>query len=120
MHGGTTKQHIIEKVRQAESLAESNCRKHGKHIITVLFFDEANTTEAVGCIKEIMCDGTIDGQPLALNTNLKLVAACNPYRKYVWLWKEIIVLLSCTNACILKHRHFLINSVYLQTFGRYD
>lgn len=81
VHGGTTKKHIIEKVKQAESLAESNCREHGKHIITVLFFDEANTTEAVGCIKEIMCDGTIDGQPLALNTNLKLVAACNPYRK---------------------------------------
>lgn len=81
MHGGTTKKHIIEKVKQAESLAELNCREHGKHIITVLFFDEANTTEAVGCIKEIMCDGTIDGKPLALNTNLKLVAACNPYRK---------------------------------------
>lgn len=81
MHGGTTKKHIIEKVKQAESLAELNCREHGKHIITVLFFDEANTTEAVGCIKEIMCDGTIDGQALALNTNLKLVAACNPYRK---------------------------------------
>lgn len=81
VHGGTTKKHIIEKVRQAESLAEFNCQKYGQHIITVLFFDEANTTEAVGCIKEIMCDGTIDGQPLTLNTNLKLVAACNPYRK---------------------------------------
>ncbi|XP_062570766.1 E3 ubiquitin-protein ligase RNF213-like isoform X2 [Saccostrea cucullata] len=82
VHGGTSKKHIIEKVKQAESLAQYNCDNYGKHIITVLFFDEANTTEAVGCIKEIMCDGTIDGQPLALNTNLKLVAACNPYRKH--------------------------------------
>lgn len=81
VHGGTTKKDIIEKVRQAEDLAKHNCQEHGKNIITVLFFDEANTTEAVGCIKEIMCDGTIDGHPLALNTNLKLVAACNPYRK---------------------------------------
>lgn len=83
MHGGTTKKHIIKKVKQAECLAKFNSENYGKHIITILFFDEANTTEAVGCIKEIMCDGTIDGQPLALNTNLKLVAACNPYRKYV-------------------------------------
>ena len=58
-----------------------NCERHGNHIITVLFFDEANTTEAIGCIKEIMCDGTIDGRPINLNSNLKLVAACNPYRK---------------------------------------
>lgn len=71
----------MKRVRKAESLAKSNCKKFGKDIITVLFFDETNTTEAVGCIKEIMCDETIDGQPLVLNTNLKLVAACNPYRK---------------------------------------
>lgn len=81
VHGGTTKEDIIEKVGQAETLAKRNCQQYGKHIITVLFFDEANTTEAVGCIKEIMCDGTIDGHPLSINTNLKLVAACNPYRK---------------------------------------
>ena len=31
---------------------------------TVLFFDEANTTEAIGLIKEIMCDGTCNGKPL--------------------------------------------------------
>jgi len=48
---------------------------------TVLFFDEANTTEAVGLIKEIMCDHTIRGQPLMETHGLKLIAACNPYRK---------------------------------------
>lgn len=71
----------MERVREAESLAKSNCQTFGKDIITVLFFDETNTTEAIGCIKEIMCDKTIDGQPVVLNKNLKLVAACNPYRK---------------------------------------
>ena len=48
---------------------------------TVLFFDEANTTEAIGLIKEIMCDKTMEGQKLELCQNLKIVAACNPYRK---------------------------------------
>lgn len=54
-----------------------------RHIMFVLFFDEANTTEAVGVIKEIMCDKTIRGRPLNLCQSLKIVAACNPYKKYV-------------------------------------
>lgn len=49
---------------------------------TVLFFDEANTTEAIGVIKEIMCDKTLGGKPMELHQRLKMVAACNPYRKY--------------------------------------
>lgn len=48
---------------------------------TVLFFDEANTTEAIGVIKEIMCDKTIQGRPIEIHQRLKIVAACNPYRK---------------------------------------
>ncbi|XP_061196022.1 E3 ubiquitin-protein ligase rnf213-alpha-like [Saccostrea echinata] len=82
VHGGTTKKHIVEKVKKAEETAKENCESNGSHIFTVLFFDEANTTEAIGSIKEIMCDGTIDGRPINLNENLKLVAACNPYRKH--------------------------------------
>lgn len=31
------------------------------YIIIVFFFDEVNMIEVVGCIKEIMCDGIIDG-----------------------------------------------------------
>lgn len=49
---------------------------------TVLFFDEANTTEAIDVIKEIMCDKTLDGHPVQLHERLKIVAACNPYKKY--------------------------------------
>ena len=56
----------------------------GRPIYTVLFFDEANTTEAIGAIKEVMCDGAMNGRPIKLHQNLKMVAACNPYRKYVW------------------------------------
>ena len=51
---------------------------------TVLFFDEANTTEAIGVIKEIMCDKSLGGKPIKLHERLKIVAACNPYRKYVF------------------------------------
>ena len=46
---------------------------------TVVFFDEANTTDAIGLIKEIMCDRRIHGK--AVSEDLKLIAACNPYRR---------------------------------------
>lgn len=45
----------------------------------VLFFDEANTSENVNLIKEIMCDGTVLGKKI--DKDLRVVAACNPYRK---------------------------------------
>ena len=45
----------------------------------MLFFDEANTTEAIGLIKEVMCDRRICGRPI--QTDVKFIAACNPYRK---------------------------------------
>ena len=45
----------------------------------VVFFDEANTTDAIGLIKEIMCDRRLNGRPIS--DDLKFIAACNPYRK---------------------------------------
>lgn len=47
---------------------------------TVVFFDEANTTEAIGLIKEIMCDRRMNGR--TVSNSLKFIAACNPYRRY--------------------------------------
>ncbi|XP_053396017.1 E3 ubiquitin-protein ligase rnf213-alpha-like [Mercenaria mercenaria] len=82
VHGGTTSKDIIKKVRKAEALAESNMEKYGKHMYTVLFFDEANSTQAIGLIKEIMCDKSMEGEKLQICVNLKIVAACNPYRKH--------------------------------------
>jgi hypothetical protein len=81
VHGGTTAADIAGKVQEAKLLALANREHHGPHIHTILFFDEANTSEAIGLIKEVMCDGTLAGQPLGLCDSLKFVAACNPYRK---------------------------------------
>ena len=60
-------------------------RKEAKRLVevnkmeVVVFFDEANTTEAVGLIKEVMCDRRILGKPIC--EELKFIAACNPYRR---------------------------------------
>ncbi|XP_053396335.1 E3 ubiquitin-protein ligase rnf213-alpha-like isoform X2 [Mercenaria mercenaria] len=82
VHGGTTNRDIIKKVRDAEQIAKKNKETYGDNMYTVLFFDEANTTEAIGLIKEIMCDKSMEGKKLKLCENLKMVAACNPYRKH--------------------------------------
>ncbi|KAM3838360.1 E3 ubiquitin-protein ligase rnf213-beta-like, partial [Diretmus argenteus] len=80
VHGGTTAEMIYRKVREAEMLAEKNRSTH--KLDTILFFDEANTTEAIFAIKEILCDRTVKGDPLKADSGLKIIAACNPYRKH--------------------------------------
>ncbi|XP_045839965.1 E3 ubiquitin-protein ligase RNF213 isoform X2 [Meles meles] len=80
VHGGTTAEMIYSKVREAEKLAM--CNKDQHQLDTILFFDEANTTEAISCIKEVLCDRTVGGQPLAKDSGLHIIAACNPYRKH--------------------------------------
>ncbi|XP_058026835.1 E3 ubiquitin-protein ligase RNF213 isoform X2 [Ahaetulla prasina] len=80
VHGGTTADAIYAKVREAEDMAQYN--KLNYQFDTILFFDEANTTDAVSSIKEVLCDHTIEGQPLCPNSGLQIIAACNPYRKH--------------------------------------
>ncbi|XP_062616290.1 E3 ubiquitin-protein ligase rnf213-beta-like [Saccostrea cucullata] len=86
VHGGTRRTDIIRKVLEAEKIAQENTANYGQRLYTVLFFDEANTTEAIGLIKEIMCDRSMEGEPLKLCQTLKIVAACNPCRKYVFFY----------------------------------
>ncbi|XP_077861744.1 E3 ubiquitin-protein ligase rnf213-alpha-like [Saccoglossus kowalevskii] len=76
IHGGTTNVDIEKKVWKASQSA-----KHNEHKINVLFFDEANSCEAVGLVGEILIDRTVRGKPID-TPNLKFVAACNPYRKH--------------------------------------
>lgn len=80
VHGGTTADAIYDRVRKAEAQAVVNQSEH--ELDTILFFDEANTTEAVSCIKEVLCDRTVCGQPLLPDSGLHVIAACNPYRKH--------------------------------------
>lgn len=67
VHGGTTTEEIVGHVRTAQDLARANSR-HCPGIFTVLFFDEANSTEAIGTIKEIMCDRRMNGYHVGLQS----------------------------------------------------
>ena len=76
VHGGITESDITKFVENAEKEAMRNSRHK---LDTVVFFDEANTTDAIGLIKEIMCDHRLHGKHIS--RDLKFIAACNPYRK---------------------------------------
>uniref|UniRef100_A0A8C7Y3G1 RING-type E3 ubiquitin transferase n=1 Tax=Oryzias sinensis TaxID=183150 RepID=A0A8C7Y3G1_9TELE len=80
VHGGTTSEMIYAKVIEAENIASINQQDYGFN--SVLFFDEANTTEAISSIKEVLCDMTAKGETLISNSGLQIIAACNPYRKH--------------------------------------
>lgn len=73
-------------MEEAEAMAIVN---ETLNIDTVLFFDEANTTDALGMIKEVMVDRRVNGRKIGLGLKrLQFIAACNPYRKYVeHLWR---------------------------------
>ncbi|XP_075712304.1 E3 ubiquitin-protein ligase RNF213 isoform X2 [Rhinoderma darwinii] len=79
VHGGTTAEMIYQKILDAQEIA---CFNKANGCDTVLFFDEANTTEAISSIKEALCDHTVEGEPLVENSGLHIIAACNPYRKH--------------------------------------
>jgi len=78
VHGGITERNIEKKVNEVLELAKKNKNAYPP-VDTVLFFDEANTTDAIGLIKEIMCDRRMNGKPIP--EDIKFIAACNPYRK---------------------------------------
>uniref|UniRef100_A0A3Q3AP92 RING-type E3 ubiquitin transferase n=1 Tax=Kryptolebias marmoratus TaxID=37003 RepID=A0A3Q3AP92_KRYMA len=80
VHGGTTSEMIYTKVIEAENIAAINKQDYG--FDSVLFFDEANTTEAISSIKEVLCDKTVKGESLTPCSGLQIIAACNPYRKH--------------------------------------
>ena len=71
---------IERRITEAKGLAKKNNAKH--KLSTILFFDEANTTDAIGLIKEIMVDKRVHGKPLSIaKYGLEIIAACNPYRR---------------------------------------
>lgn len=80
VHGGTTSEMIYSKVKEAEDMASIN--KQSYNLDSVLFFDEANTTEAISSIKEVLCDKMVRGERFKQHNGLHIIAACNPYRKH--------------------------------------
>ena len=78
VHGGTTELDIEKVVMKADQRARSLNKEYKGDII--LFLDEMNSTEAIGYVKQVVCDRRV-GQH-QLDERLKIICACNPYRKH--------------------------------------
>ena len=85
-HGGITDEDIFKIVKKAIKQAEFNM--DNGVTTTVLFFDEANTTDSIGTIKSIMCDRLVNGYPIPTNcglqVNKKRKLICLSYRKEIF------------------------------------
>jgi len=74
VHGGFNANHIRLKMNEWITKA-----KKFKNENVWVFLDEVNTSPDIGWFKEIVCDHSLDG--IELPQNMKIIAACNPYRK---------------------------------------
>ena len=106
IHGGIQERELLRIVERAEKLADENALKARQHHemdearrvktgsarqanaasaefvvpYTVLFLDETNSSEIIHLIKELLCDRRLKSK--TISPNLKIVCACNPYRKH--------------------------------------
>ena len=76
VHGGIRDEDIVQFLQKVRTHAVANSTQK---LDTVVFFDEANTTDSIGLIKEIMCDRRLQGSHIT--EDIKFIAACNPYRR---------------------------------------
>eukprot|EP01083_Nonionella_stella_P289833 986305_1 len=76
IHGGFTAKHIRQRMHEWIQAAHKAEQTQSDLWI---FLDEINTSPAIGYLKEILCDDSFEGTPLP--ENMKVIAACNPYRK---------------------------------------
>ncbi|KAJ3128355.1 hypothetical protein HK100_009209 [Physocladia obscura] len=74
MHAGITANSFKEEIKNVSKIANEVASTGS----TVIFFiDEFNTTTIMGIVKEVICDKTLDAEPLP--ENLFIVAAMNPF-----------------------------------------
>lgn len=114
VHGGIKERDIEEFLKAAKKQAIEN---RPKNLDTVVFFDEANTTDAIGLIKEIMCDRRLHGKPIP--DDLKFVAACNPYRRSVTRCTHIIHFFTCLLLTSCRHSGEMIKKLRSAGLGFY-
>ena len=85
VHGGTTQEEIRRAVQATIETARQNSafQVFGDPVAyTVLFLDEVNTCEHQGYIKDLVVDGTLDGEPIPPELNVRFVCALNPYKMH--------------------------------------
>jgi hypothetical protein len=78
VHGGVTDTEVMAFMRTCCDEADERMTYGLGDSRLIVFFDEINTCNSMGLFKEMLCDGWLGSRKLP--RNLKIVAACNPYR----------------------------------------
>jgi hypothetical protein len=80
VHGGMHDEDIVDWIQQ-HPMKAFQALPEDKRATTkfTVFLDEVNTCNCMGLFKEILCDRSMNGEPLP--DAFQIVAACNPYRK---------------------------------------
>ncbi|KAL9656856.1 hypothetical protein ABK040_004390 [Willaertia magna] len=78
MHGGISPQEIKQTIGDIVKKNLENVEKY-EDFVTVVFIDELNTTKAMGIMKEIFIDHSLDG--VKLPKSVFFVGAINPFKK---------------------------------------
>lgn len=73
MHGGITERDVFDIVRKGIKHSRKNILKGVT--TTVIFFDEANTSDAISSIKTVLVDRLVDGERIPSDIGLQFVAA---------------------------------------------
>ena len=76
IHPGITDEEINEKMKEMNKKAKSDKYKNKELWV---FFDEINTCLSFSLLTEIFINKTFNGEKL--EDNIRLIGACNPYRK---------------------------------------
>lgn len=78
IHGSMTADELKQTVDAAKRVAK---KLHQMGIKVVIFLDEINTSSTLGLLKEMIVDQSFQGT--RLETNIVVIAACNPVRNSV-------------------------------------
>ena len=73
IHAGLSRKDLCEKIRSVDEKARRSMDKQ-----IWFFLDEVNTSEHIGILSDAICHGRIFNEILA--PNIRIIAACNPYR----------------------------------------
>eukprot|EP01080_Neovahlkampfia_damariscottae_P009915 gene9915-2237_t len=88
MHPGWTVSQLRNKFKSIiDEHHELKKRDKCKNLISLVFIDELNTSQCLGFLKEVMVDGSLDGEPI--DKSIFFVGAINPQDKNISETEEL-------------------------------
>ncbi|ETO31657.1 hypothetical protein RFI_05461 [Reticulomyxa filosa] len=86
VHSGFGRQDLRNIVKACVDKWEDDEKKSEREREQWIFLDEINTSPDIGWLNELVCNHTLDGAKIP--EEIKIIAACNPYRLRKWDIKD--------------------------------